>query len=350
MSLSSSRSALRWLMLPWWIAQLFTGAKSFRDNPLIGSKRLNRLGLHGWRVRTAHWLAARRRARLGKKLSAEDREQFERQGYVLISNFLPTEEFESLRSALLARAYPAREMVQGNAITRRIAINTAMLLDVPALRSLIRMPRWASLMRYVASFDIEPLYYIQTILTHRADGPPDPQLHLHDDTFHPTMKAWYFLSDVTEDDGPLTYVDGSHRLTAERLAWENSRALQAPEGMDFLSSRGSLRIEPEELPVLGLPPATHFTVPANTLVVVDTCGFHARGEASRPSMRIEIWAYSRRNPFTPWSGMDVFSLSGLAERRIGALWALRDRLKRWVGQPWTPVGTITADHDRSSQH
>jgi hypothetical protein len=53
--------------LPWWIAQLLTGAKSFRDNPLIGSKRLNRLGLHGWRVRATHWLAARRRAKAGKK-------------------------------------------------------------------------------------------------------------------------------------------------------------------------------------------------------------------------------------------------------------------------------------------
>lgn len=347
MSLPSSRQVLRWLMLPWWTAQLLTGAKSFRDNPLIGSRRLNRMGLHGWRVKTAHWLAARRRDRLGKKLSAEDRAQFENKGYVIVPDFLPAVEFEALRSALLTRPFPAREMVQGNAITRRIAVDAAMLRDIPALRSLIRMPRWAALMRYVASFDIEPLYYIQTILSHRADGAPDPQLHLHDDTFHPTMKAWFFLSDVNDDDGPLTYVEGSHRLTRERIAWEKRRALQAPDGVDFLSSRGSLRIEPEELPALGLPPATRFTVPANTLVVVDTCGLHARGEASRPSMRIEIWAYSRRNPFIPWSGMDIFSLPGLAERRIGALWAMRDRMKRWVGQPWMPVGTITADHDRS---
>lgn len=349
MILRSFRPVLRWLMLPWWTAQLLTGAKSFRDNPLIGSKRLNRLGLHGWRVRATHWLAARRRAKLGKKLSAEDRAQFARQGYVLVRDFLPREDFESLRSALLARAFPAREMVQGNAITRRIAVDAAMLRDIPALRRLIRMPRWAGLMRYVASFDIEPLYYIQTILTHRADGPSDPQLHLHDDTFHPTMKAWYFLSDVTEEDGPLTYVDGSHRLTQERLEWEKRRALEAQAGGDFLSSRGSLRIEPEELAALGLPLPTRFTVPANTLVVVDTCGFHARGAASKQAMRIEIWAYSRRNPFIPWSGMDIFSLSGLAERRIGALWAVRDRLKRWVGQPWTSVGTITADHDSASQ-
>lgn len=346
MSISLRRSVLRWLALPWWAAQLLTGAKSFRDNPLIGSKRLNRLGLHGWRVRAAHRLAARRREKLGKRLSAEDRAQFAAQGYVLVRDFLPEEDFAALKHAVLARVSPAREMVQGDAITRRIAIDAAILRDVPALARLIRMPRWASLMRYVASFDSEPLYYIQTILTHRADAPPDPQLHLHADTFHPTMKAWFFLSDVADEDGPLTYVPGSHHLTPERLAWERERALKAPEGVDFLSARGSMRIEAEELPALGLPGAIRFAVPANTLVVADTCGFHARGSSSRPAIRIEIWAYNRRNPFLPWCGLDVLSLPGLAERRIIALWALRDRLKRWVGQPWAPAGLITADHDR----
>lgn len=349
MSNSSHRTILFWLALPWWAVQLLTGAKSFRDNPLIGSKRLNRLGLHGWRVRVAHWLAARRRKRLGRRLSAEDKEQFARQGFVLVRDFLPAGEFIALRDAVLAWVSPAREMIQGDAITRRIAIDAAMLRDVPALRSLIHMPRWANLMRYVASFDSEPLYYIQTILTHRADAPPDPQLHLHADTFHPTMKAWFFLTDVREEDGPLTYVPGAHRLTKERLAWERGKALMAPEGVDFLSARGSMRIEPEELPALNLPQAIRFAVPANTLVVADTCGFHARGGTSRPAMRIEIWAYSRRNPFLPWSGLDVLSLPGLAERRIVALWTLRDRLKRWVGQPWRPVGTMTADHDGTFQ-
>ncbi|MBP6112106.1 MAG: phytanoyl-CoA dioxygenase family protein [Sphingobium sp.] len=345
MSNIARRSVFRWLALPWWAAQVLSGAKSFRDHPLIGSRRLNRLGLHRWRVRAAHWLAARRRARLASTLSAEDRAQFAQQGYVLVRDVLPADAFAALREAIVKRVSPAREMVQGDAITRRIAIDAAMLRDIPALRHLIRMPRWAALMRYVASFDCEPLYYIQTILTHRVDAPPDPQLNLHADTFHPTMKAFYFLTDVHEEDGPFTYVDGSHRLSDRRLAWEHSRALLAPEGVDFLSARGSMRIEPEELPILGLPLARRFAVPANTLVVADTCGFHARGGTSRPAMRIEIWAYSRRNPFIPWTGFDFLSLPGLAERRITALWAIRDRLKRWVGQPWRDVGRITADHD-----
>lgn len=333
-------SLLRWLALPWWAIQLFTSAKSFCDNPLIGSKRLNRLGLHKTRVRVSHWLARHRRARMRKNISAEDRSQLAEKGYLLIPNYLPQGAFEELRNAILSRASDAREMIQGDAITRRIAIDSQMMRDIPALKTLLRQPRWFNLMRYVSSFNVEPLYYIQTILTHRHDAPPDPQNSLHADTFHPTMKAWFFLTDVAEEDGPLCYVDGSHKMTPARLKWEYSRSLLAPEGVDRLSARGSMRIGVEELPALGLPQATRFAVSANTLVVVDTCGFHARSRASRPSMRVEIWAYSRRNPFIPWRGGDLLSLPGLAERRIGWLWAGRDRLKKWIGQPWHYVGKI----------
>ena len=79
-------------------------------------------------------------------------------------------------------------------------------------------------------------------------------------------------------------------------------------------------------------------MPANTLVVADTFGFHARGPSVRPSLRVELWAYGRRNPFLPWTGGDPLSLPGLAERRVPWLWGARDRLAPWLGQPWADVG------------
>jgi len=93
---------------------------------------------------------------------------------------------------------------------------------------------------------------------------------------------------------------------------------------------------------MGLAPAEAFAVPANTLVVADTVGFHARGPASRPGERVELWSYARRNPFLPWLGGDLFSVPGIAERRVLWLWALRDRLERQIGQPWRPVGVRRA--------
>jgi NAD(P)-dependent dehydrogenase (short-subunit alcohol dehydrogenase family) len=70
---------LRWWRLPFWTFALFTGAKSFADNPIIGSRRLNRAGLHVWRVKAAHALARSRRRRLARLLPAELREQFDRE-------------------------------------------------------------------------------------------------------------------------------------------------------------------------------------------------------------------------------------------------------------------------------
>jgi hypothetical protein len=331
-------SFFRSLLAPWWLAQLLTGAKSFLDNPLIGSRQLNRNGLHRWRVRTAYRMTARRRAALAPKVNPALRTAFDRDGYAEIRDFLPPDIFARLRDEVLAFRGPAREMVQGDTITRRYAIDPGAVRAIPSIRHFIGNTRWQGLARYVSSFDVEPLLYIQSILTHRHDAPPDPQVHLHADTFHPTMKAWLFLDDVAADDGPLTYVAGSHRLTPERLAWETRRSIDVLDQDDFLSARGSFRIERQELPTLGLPQPTPFAVPANTLVVADTFGFHARGLATSRSTRIELWAYNRRNPFLPFTGFDPWSLPGIAERRIPLLWLTHDIYRRLIGQPWAKAG------------
>lgn len=340
-----ARAARAALALPFWLLQLASGAKSFRDNPLIGSPRLNRMGLHTARVKLAHRLARSRRAQLAGMVSDADRRQFDEQGFIAIENFLPDARFIALRDRIMSRKFPAREMLQGDTITRRIAVDSHFMAALPEVRDLISSERWRGLVRYVSSFDIEPLYYVQTILPHRAKAPPDPQTALHADTFHPTMKAWYFLEDVADDEGPLTYVPGSHRLTPERLAWERDMSLRAPNGLDRLSSRGSFRIENKDLASLGLGPARRFAVPANTLVVVDTNGFHARAQSQKPGKRIEIWAYSRRNPFIPWTGLDPLSLPGVAERRVPWLWEFRDRFRKQLGQPWKSVAMKGAGDD-----
>jgi hypothetical protein len=330
--------SLSWWKAPFWALQLATGAKSFIDNPILGSPRLNRQGLHVARVRAAHRLAWWRRKRLAKNLPQADRVAFDRDGYVCIPDFLSADEFKHLQVFLLNFDGPAREHRQGDTVTRRVPIDRHIVRQCPSLGRLLRADRWRALMKHVASTGGEPVYYLQTIVTGH-DGPPDPQLQLHSDAFHPSMKAWLFLTDVQENEAPLTYVAGSHRLTPARLAWEKQKSETVTFDGDRLSQRGSFRISPEELLELGLPDPTKFAVSANTLVVADTFGFHARGTADRPTVRVEIWAYRRRSPFLPWTGLDLLSLPGLALRR--AHWAYR--ILDWLGdrgirqQHWTPV-------------
>lgn len=333
------RVGLKWWRAPFWVLALATGAKSFADNPVLGSERLNRRGLHLARLKLAHRMAWARRRRLAAAVPAEWRHQFDRDGFLVVRDFLPADEFAQLRAHLLAGGFESREQLQGDTITRRIAIGPGLLGQCPALRKILRDRRWKSLVAYAASTRSEPLYYIQTIVTHAAEAPADPQLQLHADTFHPSMKAWLFLTDVAADAAPLTYVAGSHRLTPERLAWEQAKSVDI-RNADRLSQRGSFRVSRDELHALGLPQPTAFAVPANTLVVIDTSGFHARGPSARPTVRAEIWAYCRRSPFLPWTGLDLFSTPPLASRRADWITAMTDRLDR-LGikkQHWRPAG------------
>ena len=311
---------------PLWTMQLLTNAKSFERNPILASRWLNERGLHTARVVLAHRIAAWRRRRLAHLIAPSDRENFERDGLVVRPNFLPSEDFRRLLAEVKAYHGAYREMVQGDTLNRKIAPDPETLAAIPALRTVLESHVWQGLIRYIGSRDAAPGVFLESVFRRVDAGPPDPQTFLHADTFHPTVKAWLYLTDVAEDGGPFTYVVGSHRLTAARLAWEKRMSLEAAHSPDPDTRQGSFRVALSELADLGLPQPQSFPVPANTLIVADTFGFHARGPSPRPSLRVELFAYGRRTPFLPWVGLDPWSTGALAWR-IALLWKYRDGLE-----------------------
>jgi hypothetical protein len=329
-------AALRWLLLPWWLAQLFSGEKSFHANPVLGSRTLNRRGLHVWRARLAARLAARRRRRLERLAPAAERAAFARDGYVMQEDFLPPELFERLVQEVQAFRGRAAEVREGDAVTRRIPLTPANLKRLPACRDLLGTPAFRGLTRYVSSFDLDPIVSIQTIFTKAAPGRPDPQTAWHVDSFHPTMKAWLFLQDVAEADGPFCYAPGSHLRTPRREALEKRRSVEA---CDPSSGRkgGAFRFSDQEVQRLKAGAPRRFPVAANTLVVADTYGVHARSPSAGPTARLEIWASTRRNPFLPWT---VSLLGGLiGARLVPATWAVV-RLRQALGLPTRDVRIV----------
>jgi hypothetical protein len=120
--------------------------------------------------------------------------------------------------------------------------------------------------------------------------------------------------------------------------------MSAGLGPDFQAARGSLRITGEALRRLGFGEPKVFAVPENTLVVADTVGFHARGPSARSSLRTEIWAYGRRNPFLPWLGFDFAAMPLVKGRAIPLYWSAVDlgEKLRLGANPWRPSGTMTA--------
>lgn len=335
------------LTYPVWVLQLFTGVKSFRDNPLIGSRRLNETGLHVLRQGLAHRAASWRRRRLRRVIPPHLVTEFDRDGFVVIRDFLPAATFRRLLDDVRQYRGEARETIQGDTVTRRIALEPRVLARMRGVRQLLDVPLLGRLIRLAGSRDCEPLYYIQTILPHAVTGVPDPQLQLHADTFHPTVKAWFTLTDTAENSGPFVYVPGSHRLNPARQAWEKRMSLEAACSADRLSGRGSFRVDEEALAAMGYPAPCAVAVPANTLIVADTGGFHARGASEQPGIRVEIWAYERGNPFfAPL--VDLWRIRAIGRRRAPALWAFHDWLEEGgMGvHVWRKRGNVGAfDHD-----
>src|SRR5207248_2340253 len=239
--------------------------------------------------------------------------------YIVKRDFLPPDVFADLVAQIRALRAPAREIAEGDTITRHIALDPAALDRVPAARRLLDLPQYRNLLRYAGSSAAAPMVYIQTVLAGAIAGPPDPQRDLHTDTFHPTVKAWVFLTDVEPDAMPFVYVPGSHRLTPQRLAWEQAMSIAASrparETPRQLQQKLIRAISPAILPELGLPPPQAISAPANSLIVADTFGFHARGASAQPTTRVEIWALGRRNPFLPWTGLDPWSIAALGLRK-----------------------------------
>ena len=329
---------------PWWIAQLATKAKSFRDNPVLGSPTLNRWGLHAARRHAAARLAERRRRRLAAHLAPADREFFDLNGYFIRRNALPEAAFAALRREIEAMRQPAREMRQGPAVTRRLGLDDAQLAAMPQVRGFVKDAGLRALIHYAASCAGEPTFAVQSIISERASSDLDPQTLFHSDTFHPTAKAWFFLSDVGADAGPFSYVPGSHRLTPQRLAWEREQSLAAGRSTDQMHSEGSLRIDEGGLAALGLPPPQRFAVPANTLIIADTSGFHARTPSPRPTCRVEIYATLRRTPFVPWVGGHPLAVPPISGRHSTLDATFQDLVERaGLGRsPWRPVGPVGA--------
>ena len=310
---------IRRLLLPLQALAVATTAKSFRDNPVIGSPRLNRWGLHVLRRRAAAAVATWRRARLAALVPAEDREAFLRDGYLVKPNFLPQAQFEALRAEILAHRAPCREFIDGSTMTRQLPLDPAALRDLPVAREALLSSRYLGLHAFIGAYRRRPYLFVQSVFSGVRDAPPDVQSHFHADTFHATVKSWLLLTPVAPGEAGFTYIPGSHRPSRRREAWERHVSLTAHAHQDRLTGEGSLRISEADLHRLGYAPPLKIAAAPNTLIIADTSGFHRRGLSDGFACRISIWAYSRSNPFIPWWSGDPLPgpLHGMAARLLG---------------------------------
>ena len=138
------------------------------------------------------------------------------------------------------------------------------------------------------------------------------------------MKCWFFIDQVSMENGPFTFIPQSNRLTLKRLKAEYRKSVEGKNQSNRYARRGSMRYSEAEIAELDLPEPIAFEVPPNTLVIANTFGIHKRTESGK-STRLSIYGDSRTNPFIPVPGMP----GGLIDRwQYAALDWVRQRADR----------------------
>ncbi|MGP1351987.1 MAG: phytanoyl-CoA dioxygenase family protein [Parasphingopyxis sp.] len=297
---------------------IFTSMKVFSD-PWVGHPGLNKYGLHRKRLKAAQAISNFRRAQTVRVRDADEQHLMDH-GFVAIENFLPDEGFAALRdechaaeqAARAATPLPEKPEVWGFGDSDRHdwgfdrfdgSTLNRFIKPGPLAAAFPCNPRFKRLARLVTGKTMSPRrnWIYQTVNGDEGEI-PDQQREFHRDTFFNCMKYWYFIDPVTEDDGPFVYVPGSHKLTPERIAWEEKKAEAAVEARIEQNRRGmtgSFRIEEEEMAAMGLSEPQSYPVPGNTLVVANVFGFHRRGDAVPGTRRLSLYGNHRPQPFIP---------------------------------------------------
>ena len=239
--------------------------------------------MHIERAEKAYEAQLQRRAKYGYKTLYS--KEFDQQGIVVISNFMNdmtgfVEEIEKFPIAENKNEY--------NLLVYSLKFSTRWKSDIADLYEIVKDCH--------ALPTLDPQFKQNTFFQRLQNSPDnnDVQKVMHMDTFFPTVKFWFFPQDVTIEDGPFCYVAGSNILTDKRKEWmrkqwEDIIDDKVDPRRTYGHAEGSLRVFDEELIEMGFDPECKaYPVKANTLVIANTFGFHARGEVSNTVIRQAI--------------------------------------------------------------
>jgi hypothetical protein len=114
----------------------------------------------------------------------------------------------------------------------------------------------------------------------------------HTDTFFSNQNAWFFVEDCPLEAGPFVYGAGSHRVTLRRLLFQYVSSLRS-----FFGETGSARLTPgfQKMMSVDLKP---IVVRANTLLISNNFGFHARGIGKAGAQRSAFKMSLKETPFS----------------------------------------------------
>lgn len=259
----------------------------------VGSTLENVLGLQPMRMTSKYLLWKLRKGSVKQDIKNYI-ESLERDGVLVLENFLSSDEFANVVNEFENAAKEVKLLpYKGDAGAKLYRTQISTLKQPENFNFTIKYFQKNEMLNEIASAVIhrkvkEPevsLDIYQKINDEGFDN--DIENILHADLHTSTVKMFFYLNDVNEMNGAFIYAKGSHKLTIERLKHEydlsiRQAKLKSKKNVDksFLSKRGDeVRniIKPEHFAKMKVN-ETQVCVKKNTLVIANNMGFHRRGE------------------------------------------------------------------------
>ena len=262
---------------------VFTGHKFFKTKvvkPTFTRADLMKKGLQAFRMVFA---------RHAEKIRLPGNPEFDSKGLVQFENFLPDSQVKQVIEDI--NTFPLIENIQpSNNINNITKEKTPGIYDLIFNSDLFNICVQAV---HRTSDDQSAWdHFTKTTYIQRLEnvpGPNDIQKVCHSDVFYPCLKYWYFPEGVTLEQGPFNFALNSVDLTYEVLDYWHEESIKiVTDTWDQRKNKGhaegSLRALPEDLDRMRFK-LTPIEVPPNTLVIGNTSGWHARGDAKVRSVR-----------------------------------------------------------------
>ena len=262
---------------------VFTGHKFFKTKvvkPTFTRVDLMKKGLQAFRMVMV---------RHAEKIRMPGNPEFDTAGLVKFENFLSEEKASNVLKEI--KTFPLIENIQSSN-----NINNIDKDKTPAIYDFIFNSDLFKICVQAVHRDINDEaawdHFTKTTYIQRLEnvpGPNDIQKVCHSDVFYPCLKYWYFPEGVTLEQGPFNFALNSVDLTYEALDyWYEESIKIVTDTWDQRKNKGhaegSLRAFPEDLERMGHK-LTPVVVKPNTLIIGNTSGWHARGDAHVRSIR-----------------------------------------------------------------
>ena len=229
----------------------------------------------------------------------------QKNGYIVLENFLPDSEFLLLRDEFNLAVEDENFSQKYNDYGQGVEAAHVYLDEKirNKYHNLYKFSKNKKILSFFTSNELKKkldmVVKLEKLKTIKNDE-DDLSKTFHYDTYYNTFKAWYYLQDVSIEQGPLNYVESSHNFSLARLLieWKASIKYSLLKNKKDWKGYGASSKKYNYYNNI----SKKFTVKKNTLIFANTHGLHRRGDSIADSQRNTIHFYTRESPFKIFFG------------------------------------------------